>query len=47
MNRKTLHKIEMELVSICDDFIEQDETVQTIKEAIISKFTDLMSEVEE
>lgn len=38
ITRNYLHKIEMELVNLCEDN-------ENIKEAIISKFTDLMSEV--
>ena len=46
MNKQRLHKTEMELVALCGDFIIQTEEIETIKQAIISKFTDLMSEVE-
>jgi hypothetical protein len=37
---KELHRIEMELVNLCDETIEN----QTIKEAIIKHFTHLICE---
>ena len=46
ITRKDLHKVEMELVSLCDDFIIQTNEVTTLREAIINKFTNLMNEVE-
>ena len=45
LDKKKLHKTEMELVYLCDDFIIQNENITEIKEAIINKFTNLMSEV--
>jgi hypothetical protein len=38
ITRKDLHKVEMELVTLCEDN-------EVMKEAIINKFTDLMNEV--
>ena len=38
ITKKRLHEIEMELVYLCKDN-------EVMKEAIINKFTDLMSEV--
>jgi len=40
LTRKYLHKIEMELVNLCEDN-------EVMKEAIIDKFTNLMDEVKE
>ena len=40
ITRKYLHKIEMDLVNLCEDN-------EVMKEAIINKFTDLMGEVVE
>ncbi len=40
ITRKDLHKIEMELVYLCEDN-------EIMREAIINKFTDLMGKVEE
>ena len=40
ITKKYLHKIEMELVNLCEDN-------ETMREAIINKFTNLMSEVKE
>ena len=39
ITRKYLHKIEMELVSLCEDN-------EVMRESIINKFTDLMDKVE-
>jgi len=47
LTKKELHKIEMELVNLCEDEIEQTEFHNKIKEAIINKFTDLMSKIKE
>lgn len=38
LTRKYLHKIEMELVELCEDN-------EVMREAIIEKFTDLMNKV--
>jgi hypothetical protein len=38
INKKRLHEIEMELVNLCEDN-------EVMKEVIINKFTDLMTEV--
>ena len=46
LDKKRLHEVEMELIYLCDNFIKQNEDIAEIKETIINKFTDLMSEVE-
>lgn len=40
ITRKYLHKIEMDLVNLCEDN-------EVMKEAIINYFTDLMNEVKQ
>jgi len=40
ITKEYLHKIEMELVDLCEDN-------EVMKEAIINKFTDLMSKIKE
>lgn len=44
ITRKRLHEVEMELVGFCDDI---DIDRKEMREIIIDKFTDLMSEVKE
>ncbi len=45
IDRNRLHKAEMRLIGLCDDFVIQNEEVTMIKKVIIDVFTDLMSEV--
>jgi hypothetical protein len=52
LTKADLHKVEMELVSLCDDLEERRglkedgfNPKEIMKEVIITKFTDLMSEV--
>jgi len=52
LTKQDLHKIEMELVSLCEDLEERRglkeegfNPKEIMREAIISKFTDLMGKV--
>jgi hypothetical protein len=42
LNKEKLHKVEMELVRYCEN---TDVSMEMMREVILNKFTDLMSEV--